>query len=74
MALSREVPMFDSVRTELQHERPPILLQSGSSSEAPTLARPDSVIVYFVPLQLSLSSHELGRCLPWSCELHVVML
>ena len=52
MALSRVVPMFNSVLTKLRRAGPPSLLQSGNSSEAPTLARLDSVIVYFCPFTI----------------------
>ncbi|GFY98933.1 hypothetical protein Acr_13g0003340 [Actinidia rufa] len=61
MSLARMVAFFDSVCIELRRRRPPSLLYSGSSAEVNALARPDSVILYFVPLQLSFSSHELGR-------------
>ncbi|GFY96795.1 hypothetical protein Acr_11g0011010 [Actinidia rufa] len=54
--------------------RGPSLLPSSSKAEAPALARPDSVTVYFIPLQLSLSSRELGRCSSRSCELDVFIL
>ena len=72
--LARTGVVFDSVCTEFRHRGPLILLHSDNSVETSALARPDSLTVYFVPLQLFLSSNQLGQCSPRSCELDVLAL
>ena len=62
IALAQIVPVFSSVCIELQRRGPLNLLHSDSSPEVSILARLNFVIVYFFPLQLSLSSYELDQC------------
>ncbi|GFS33409.1 hypothetical protein Acr_00g0028250 [Actinidia rufa] len=70
MILARIGRVFNSVFTELQRKGPPRLLHSNSSAEAPTLARSNSVIVYFVPLQLSPNSYWPEHGVEWA-QFHV---
>ena len=55
ITLARIVPVFVGVHTELRDKGPPSFFHSDSSVEVPALAKPNYVIVYFAPLQLSMS-------------------
>ena len=52
VALVRTMLVFDSIYTELHHRGQLSLLHSDSFAEVSTIARPDSVFIYFAPLQV----------------------
>ena len=55
IALARTMSVFDSVCTELRHRKSPNLLHNNNLVEALALARPEYVILYFVPLHCIFS-------------------
>ena len=52
MSLAQTLPVFGSVCTELRRRGPPSLFHNDSLAEAPTLAHPNYIIVYFASLQV----------------------
>ncbi|GFY92410.1 hypothetical protein Acr_08g0008060 [Actinidia rufa] len=64
LAVARTMPVLGNVLIELRRRNLSRLLHSDNSAAVIALARLELVVVSFISLQLSISSHKLSQCFP----------